>query len=82
MTLVSGFVVFQMIWWIVLFTVLPVGIRTDPDKAQAGFANSAPIQLNLRKKLLITTLISIVLWSVVFIVMYYELISIHPEIRI
>ena len=75
MGVVSGFVVFQMIWWIVLFTVLPVGIRTDPDKAQTGFANSAPIQLNLRKKLLITTLISIVLWGVVFIVMYYELIS-------
>ena len=75
MGIVSGFVVFQMIWWIVLFTVLPVGIRTDPDKAQTGFANSAPIQLNLRKKLLITTLISIVLWGVAFIVMYYELIS-------
>lgn len=82
MGIVSGFVVFQMIWWVVLFTVLPVGIKTDPDKTQTGFANSAPIQLNLRKKLLITTLISIVLWGVVFIVMYYELISIHPKIRI
>ena len=76
MGIVSGFVVFQMIWWIVLFTVLPIGIKTAPDKIQTGFATSAPIQLNLRKKLLTTTLISIILWSVIFIIMYFELISI------
>ena len=31
MTLVSGIVVFVLIWWTVLFAVLPIGINPAPD---------------------------------------------------
>lgn len=68
MTLVSGIVVQQILWWLVFFVVLPIGIQVD-DKPQRGFATSAPREFNLRRKLVITTVISTVLWGVVYIVM-------------
>lgn len=63
MTLVSGIVVFSIIWWTVLFMVLPFGVRTAtiPEK---GHADSAPIHARIRLKFLITTIISIVLFFI------------------
>lgn len=63
MSLVSGIVVFSVIWWIVLFMALPIGVKVD-SQPQKGFATSAPLQANVGKKMLITTLITIVLWFV------------------
>ena len=41
MTLYSGIIVFTMIWWLVLFTVLPWGIRRT-ENAEPGHAVEAP----------------------------------------
>jgi predicted secreted protein len=68
MTLVSGSMVFFVIWWIVLFMVLPFGVRTD-ENPQKGFEPSAPKNPQLMKKFLITTLIAGVVWSIAQVVM-------------
>jgi predicted secreted protein len=61
----SGFVVFLCIWWVVLFMVLPWGVRV-PEKPEKGFAPSAPEQPRLALKAAITTAISLVLWVVIY----------------
>ena len=38
----SGILVFVVLWWLVIFAVLPWGVRI-PDKAEAGHADSAPV---------------------------------------
>lgn len=62
---VSGVVVFLMIWWVTLFTVLPWGNRPSEQKI-AGQVASAPDKPRLLKKFLITTAISILLWLLVY----------------
>lgn len=61
MSLVSGLAIYLIIWWTVLFAVLPWGVRTTAESGTElvpGQADSAPAAPMLKKKLLWTTLIS------------------------
>ena len=61
MSILAGIVVYLMIWWVVLFAVLPWGVRI-PDETEPGFAASAPEKPRLWLKVAVTSLISAVLW--------------------
>ncbi len=58
MGIVSGIVVFLLIWWTALFAVLPFGHKRD--------VNGTPIFANIKKKFIVTTLVAVALWFVVF----------------
>ncbi|MCB2099918.1 MAG: DUF1467 family protein [Rhodobacterales bacterium] len=63
---VSGLTVYFVLWWLVLFMVLPWGIRTiDAEDVAKGQAPSAPVQPRIVTKMLITTGITAVLWILV-----------------
>ena len=61
MELVSGIVVYILLWWWVLFMVLPFGAKA-PETIEQGHAPSAPEKPRLLKKMLITSVIAAVLW--------------------
>ncbi len=63
---VTGIAVYVMIWWIVLFAVLPIGAHPDmrPD-ARSGW-RGAPVAPALWKKALITSVVAAVIWLVVW----------------
>ena len=61
MELVSGIVVYILLWWWVLFMVLPFGARA-PETIEQGHATSAPERPRLVKKMLITSVIAAILW--------------------
>ncbi len=60
----TAFVVYVLTWWTVLFAVLPMGTQpvSDPDAATGW--RGAPAQARIGRKLLVTTLVSLVLWGV------------------
>lgn len=60
----SMILVYSMIWWVVLFLVLPIGVKMDKNP-KAGIASSAPTNANIPKKLLATTLLSIPIFFLV-----------------
>lgn len=68
MTFISGLMVFLTLWWIVLFTVLPFGVHPDKNPKK-GFATSAPENPHLKKKFLITTLVTTLIWGLIQFVM-------------
>ena len=74
MSIMTGIAVYFVIWWIVLFTVLPWGVKI-PDNPERGHATSAPEKPQLGRKALWTTLITTVIWGGFFLVNYFELIS-------
>lgn len=74
MTWFESLVTFIIIWWLVLFTILPWGIRI-PDEVERGHATSAPIKPKLWQKMLVTTGIAIMLWGVAFWLASTDLIS-------
>jgi predicted secreted protein len=60
-------VVFALVWWTVLFCVLPVGVRPDPQgDIEAGGWRGAPTRPMLGRKLLWTTAISVVIWAGIY----------------
>ena len=71
---VSGIVVFSIIWWTVLFVVLPFGVRVS-DNPEKGHASSAPLHPHIGKKFLITTGLSIVLFFVAWYLISLNLLN-------
>lgn len=62
---VTGVVVFIMIWWVALFTVLPWGVRRT-ENPEEGHDHGAPARAMLVRKLLITTGIAVLLFAVFY----------------
>jgi predicted secreted protein len=62
----TGLVLFIIIWWTALFAVLPIGTRPvqQPD-ASSGW-RGAPEHPHLLKKVLLTTIVSIVIWCAAY----------------
>lgn len=73
----TGSAVYLILWFLVLFTVLPWGVRV-PDEPEAGHASSAPSNPRMGLKLLVTTVIAGALWAVVAWVIDSGLISFRP----
>lgn len=57
-------VFFLFTWWMVLFLVLPFGAK-PPENPEVGHSTGAPEHLNLKRKFIITTVITLVL-SILF----------------
>lgn len=65
MTPVGGLVAFVVIWTVVLFTVLPFGLR-QPDKPEPGHMPGAPDNPRIGLKFAVTTGIAFLLWVALY----------------
>lgn len=66
MTIVSSVVVFILIWWCVLFCVLPLGLATEFEDQGPHAAPGSPRHINMKQKLLLTTVVSVVLFGIAY----------------
>jgi predicted secreted protein len=73
----SGTVTYLIIWWLVLFTVLPVGVQRAQE-VEKGHDSGAPEKPHMWKKMLATSLISAILWAIAYFVITSGLIQIRP----
>lgn len=62
---VTAVFVYIVVWWVVLFAVLPWGVRT-PDEPEPGMASSAPVEPRILRKFMITSVVSLLVWLVIF----------------
>lgn len=67
----TGILVFVVVWWVVLFAVLPWGVETDAAPPP-GTAASAPRTPRIAMKMLITTLISLGIWLAIYLIVAYS----------
>lgn len=76
MSWVTGFFVYGVIWWLVLFTVLPWGVR-QPNAAETapGQMAGAPHKPRMWLKVAITSVIAAVLWVGAYYLITTDLIS-------
>lgn len=58
MNLFASAITFIVVWWLVLFMVLPFG-AAPPDDVGEGHASSAPAKPRMLIKLLVTTVLAI-----------------------
>ena len=67
MTWFTGTVVYILVWWVVLFAVLPLWVTpAEPD--DPGYAAGAPQPPRLLLKAAVTTGVAGVVWLVIYLV--------------
>jgi predicted secreted protein len=66
MSWATGVMVYLVIWWTVLFCVLPLGVRRveNPGKGQE---HGAPEKPDLVRKVIITSIVAAVVWIIFFV---------------
>lgn len=74
MTVFQGVVVYIITWWVVIFAVLPFGVKPI-EKGVPGHAAGAPANPRLWFKAGITTVVTTVIWLAFFAVVSADLIS-------
>ena len=74
----SAAIVFVIVWWLVLFMVLPFG-AAPPDEVEPGMASSAPARPRLALKFLITTLIALAVTALILWFIESELVQLRPS---
>ncbi len=64
MAITSALVLLAVIWFMVLFVVLPLRLTTQGDVGRIvpGTHASSPENLNMRRKFVVTTIVALVLW--------------------
>jgi len=68
MSLSFAIAIYFVLWWLVLFAILPFGVTTQDEDGEviAGTESSAPIAPQLGKKALLTTLVSAAIFGSVY----------------
>ena len=70
MPITTAVAIFFLIWWVVLFAVLPWGIRSQHEGGEIvpGTDPGAPAVPKLGRKLIWTTLVSVVVFAAFYVV--------------
>jgi len=74
---VTAISVYLVTWWVVLFTILPIGVTSHADAGLDpgdGGDPGAPVQPNLKRKLITTTIASAVIWVIFMLCLQFRLI--------
>ncbi|TPW30437.1 DUF1467 family protein [Pararhizobium mangrovi] len=60
--------VYFIVWWLVLFAVLPFGVRSQQEEGHVaeGTERGAPSRFGVGRTLLVTTLVSLIVYAAYF----------------
>tara|TARA_B110000046_G_scaffold45840_1_gene50908 strand:+ start:627 stop:920 length:294 start_codon:yes stop_codon:yes gene_type:complete len=67
MGITSAIVLFAVIWFLTLFIVLPLRLKTQGDvgKIEPGTHAGSPVNPQMKKRFLVTTAVAVVLWAII-----------------
>lgn len=82
MALSTGLAIYFLIWWLVLFAVLPWGVQAQGEGALAGSDPGAPALPRLAAKLLWTTVVSGAIFGVLAYVYVGGLVTLDDLARL
>jgi predicted secreted protein len=80
MSWITGLAIYFVMWWIVLFAVLPWGSR-PPEQAEPGMMDGAPAAPRIGMKFLATTIVTAILFAIFYAVYESGLISFREMAR-
>ena len=65
-------------WWMVLFAILPLGVRSHHDEGTTpgeGHDPGAPVNPNLKKKAITTSWVTAIILAIVWIIARFNLVQ-------
>jgi len=77
MTLSFAIAIYVVIWWVVLFAMLPLGVRTQAEEGEVspGMPESAPHRPRLLPKMLATTVVASILFAAIYVIIVHRVIT-------
>tara|TARA_B100001248_G_C27300060_1_gene416683 strand:+ start:272 stop:526 length:255 start_codon:yes stop_codon:yes gene_type:complete len=84
MGITGSIIVYVLIWWIIFFSVLPIGIQSNKEafKEQIeGIDPGAPKNPKIVKKFLITTIITTMIFLVIYYLVQIDLLNLRKYLQ-
>ena len=84
MGITGSIIVYVIIWWIIFFSVLPIGIRSNKDVFKdkiGGVDPGAPKNPKIGEKFLITTLITTIIFLVIYYLVKFDLLNLREFLQ-
>lgn len=83
MSTTTAVAVFFLIWWVTLFAVLPWGVRSQQEGGEVvpGTDPGAPLVPKLGRKLIWTTLVTCVVFGVLYVAYTERLLTIEEILK-
>ena len=84
MGITGSIIVYVMIWWIIFFSVLPIGIQSKKDvfkEEVGGMDPGAPKNPNIAKKFFITTLITTIIFTAIYYLVKIDLLNLREFLQ-
>jgi predicted secreted protein len=78
LTIAFALALYFIIWWIVLFAMLPIGVRTSEEageKTTPGNAESAPHAPKLLPKMVATTVVASIVFAALYAIIVHHVIT-------
>jgi predicted secreted protein len=75
MAVSTSIAIYFLVWWVVLFAVLPWGVRAQGEGGAPGTDPGAPVLTNLKAKLAWTTIVTTVIFTAFWVVYTRKLVS-------
>ena len=80
MSLLAIVFTYFIVWWTVLFMTLPWGNR-QPDNHEEGMASGAPANPNIKKKMIATSILSLIVLGIIYACIEMNLIDFREAAR-
>ncbi|MGA8820404.1 MAG: DUF1467 family protein [Xanthobacteraceae bacterium] len=83
MSTTTAAAIFFLIWWVTLFAVLPWGVRSQQESGEVvpGTDPGAPLVPRLGRKLIWTTLVTCVVFGVLYVVFTDQLVTLDQILK-
>jgi predicted secreted protein len=83
MSIATGLAIYFIIWWMVLFAVLPFGVRSQQESGDVapGSDPGAPALPQLARKLVWTTVVAGIVFALGYVVYAYRLIALDDLVE-
>tara|TARA_E500000178_G_scaffold356457_1_gene434516 strand:+ start:2512 stop:2766 length:255 start_codon:yes stop_codon:yes gene_type:complete len=84
MGVTGSIIVYVMIWWIIFFSVLPIGIQSNKEVFKEkieGMDPGAPKNPKIAKKFFFTTLITTIIFLVIYYLVEFDLLNLRKFLQ-
>jgi len=74
---ITALSIYLVTWWVVLFTILPIGVTSHTEAGVDhgdGGDPGAPVEPKLKRKFITTTIASTVIWVIIMVCLKFHLI--------
>ena len=84
MGITGSIIIYVLIWWMIFFSLLPVGIRSKKKNFKedlGGIDPGAPDNPKIGKKFFITTIITSIIFMVIYYLVQFNLLNLREYLQ-